>query len=128
MFLDLECNLVILLKSILCNEYVTFILSAHRVDLMACFRSMYWNMKVWELDKNGRNWNGIKSLPELICRKIGSVCYHNYEHIYCFWHQRMICVCCYTWPEVLYYKVERRTWHWLPKCPSLPSKWSCGFK
>nr|GEU50720.1 hypothetical protein [Tanacetum cinerariifolium] len=86
------------------------------------------SMKVWELDGNGKNWNEIESVPDLMCRKIGSVCYHNYEHIYCFWHQGMICVCCYTWPEVLYYKVERRTWHWLPKCPSLPNKWSCGFK
>ncbi|KAL8244363.1 hypothetical protein R6Q59_010621 [Mikania micrantha] len=86
------------------------------------------NMKIWELDEIERKWDEIESMPEMMCRKFGSVCYHNYEHIYCFWHQGMICVCCYTWPEVLYYKVSRKTWHWLPKCPSLPPKSSCGFK
>ncbi|KAH0683910.1 hypothetical protein KY289_021662 [Solanum tuberosum] len=30
------------------------------------------------------------------------------------------------WVEVE--NVSRRTWHWLPKCPSLPDKWSCGFR
>lgn len=86
------------------------------------------SMKLWEFDSNEMKWNEIESVPEMMCRKLGSVCYHNYEHIYCFWHQGMICVCCYTWPEVLYYKISRRTWHWLPKSPSLPDKWSCGFK
>ncbi|KAI3686833.1 hypothetical protein L1987_80522 [Smallanthus sonchifolius] len=86
------------------------------------------HMKIWELDEKEQKWEEIESVPEMMCRKFGSVCYHNYEHIYCFWHQGMICVCCYNWPEVLYYKVNRRTWHWLPKCPSLPLKWSCGFK
>ncbi|WCJ35550.1 Galactose oxidase/kelch repeat superfamily protein [Euphorbia peplus] len=83
-------------------------------------------IKLWELRNN--IWVEIESLPEMMCRKFVSVCYHNYEHVYCFWHQGMICVCCYTWPEILYYKVGRKTWHWLPKCPSLPDKWSCGFK
>ncbi|KAL4566225.1 hypothetical protein LXL04_030337 [Taraxacum kok-saghyz] len=86
------------------------------------------SMKVWELDVNERRWMEMQSVPEMMCKKLGSVCYHNYEHIYCFWHQGMICVCCYTWPEVLYYKISRRTWHWMPKSPSLPDKWSCGFK
>nr|XP_043608685.1 F-box/kelch-repeat protein At5g43190 [Erigeron canadensis] len=90
------------------------------------------SMKIWELELDGNNdqrkWNEIESVPELMCRKFGSVCYHNYERVYCFWHQGMICVCCYTWPEVLYYKVSRRTWYWVPKCPSIPDKWSCGFK
>ncbi|KAK9080195.1 hypothetical protein SSX86_001870 [Deinandra increscens subsp. villosa] len=86
------------------------------------------SMKIWELNEKERKWEEIESVPEMMCRKFGSVCYHNYEHIYCFWHQGMICVCCYTWPEVLYYRVGRRTWHWLPQCPSLPHKWSCGFK
>ncbi|KAI3673011.1 hypothetical protein L6452_39119 [Arctium lappa] len=85
-------------------------------------------MKLWELDGNGKKWIEVESVPDMMCRKFGSVCYHNYEHIYCFWHQGMICVCCYTWPEVLYYIVSRRTWHWVPKCPSLPQKSSCGFK
>ncbi|CAL1395856.1 unnamed protein product [Linum trigynum] len=84
-------------------------------------------VKLWELDGGG-DWVEIERLPEMMCRKFVSVCYHNYEHVYCFWHQGMICICCYTWPEILYYKVGRRTWHWLPKCPSLPEKWSCGFK
>lgn len=84
-------------------------------------------LKVWEMDgENG--WIEVETLPELMCRKFMAVCYHNYEHVYCFWHQGMICVCCYTWPEVLYYKVSRRTWHWLHKCPALPDRWSCGFK
>ncbi|XP_031404770.1 F-box/kelch-repeat protein At5g43190 [Punica granatum] len=87
-------------------------------------------MKLWELSGEGKRkrWVEVESLPELMCRKFMSVCYHNYEHVYCFWHQGMICICCYTWPEILYYKVRRRTWHWLPKCPSLPEKWSCGFR
>lgn len=86
------------------------------------------SIKLWELNENGENWTEIETLPEMVCRKFLSVCYHNYQHVYCFWHQGLICVCCYTWPEILYYKVSRRTWHWLPKCPSLPDKWSCGFK
>lgn len=86
------------------------------------------SIKLWELGENGENWVESETLPEMMCRKFVSVCYHNYEHVYCFWHQGLICVCCYTWPEILYYKVCRRTWHWLPKCPSLPDKWSCGFR
>ncbi|GAV56574.1 F-box domain-containing protein [Cephalotus follicularis] len=85
------------------------------------------SLKLWELGDTG-SWIEVETLPDMICRKFMSVCYHNYEHVYCFWHQGMVCVCCYTWPEVLYYKVPRRTWHWLPKCPSLPDKWSCGFR
>lgn len=86
------------------------------------------SMKVWELEEGGGKWVELASSPEGMCKKLMSVCYHNYEHVYCFWHQGMVCVCCYTWPEVLYYKMSRRTWHWLPKCPSLPEKWSCGFR
>ncbi|KAJ9567038.1 hypothetical protein OSB04_003004 [Centaurea solstitialis] len=85
-------------------------------------------MKLWKMDEIEKVWMEVESVPDMMCRKFGSVCYHNYEHIYCFWHQGMICVCCYTWPEVLYYMVARRTWHWVPKCPSLPQKSSCGFK
>ncbi|XP_022766448.1 F-box/kelch-repeat protein At5g43190-like isoform X2 [Durio zibethinus] len=85
------------------------------------------SLRLWQLG-NGGNWEEMERLPELMCRKFMSVCYHNYEHVYCFWHQGMICVCCHTWPEILYYKVSRRTWHWIPKCPSLPDKWSCGFR
>ncbi|CAB4296782.1 unnamed protein product [Prunus armeniaca] len=85
------------------------------------------SMKLWELGE-GMNWVEVESLPEMMCRKLMSVCFHNYDHLYCFWHRGFICVCCYTWPEVLYFKVSRRTWHWLPKCPSLPDKWSCGFR
>lgn len=84
-------------------------------------------MKLWELGCGG-NWIEVERVPEMMCRKFMSVCYHNYDHVYCFWHQGMICVCCYTWPEILYYSVARRTWHWLPSCPSLPHKWSCGFR
>ncbi|KAH7523729.1 F-box/kelch-repeat protein At5g43190 [Ziziphus jujuba] len=85
------------------------------------------SMKLWELVE-GRKWVEVERLPEMMCRKFMSVCYHNYEHVYCFWHQGMICICCYTWPEILYYRSSRRTWHWLPKCPSIPDKWSCGFR
>jgi hypothetical protein len=84
------------------------------------------SMKIWELCE-GKNWVEIESVPEMMCRKIMAVCYHNYEHLYCFWHQGLICVCCYAWPEILYYKVSRRTWHWLPKSPSVPDRWVCGF-
>ncbi|OUZ99556.1 F-box domain [Macleaya cordata] len=90
------------------------------------------SMKLWELRDNQvegrRDWVEVGSLPDMMCRKFMAVCYHNYEHVYCFIHGGMICVCCYTWPEVLYYKISRQTWHWLPKCPSLPEKWSCGFR
>lgn len=86
------------------------------------------SLKIWELSEGGASWVEIGSVPDMMCRKLVSVCFHNYEHLYVFWHQEMICVCCYSWPEVLYYKVSRRTWHWLPKCPSMPEKWSCGFK
>ena len=85
------------------------------------------SMKLWKMGEQG-NWVEVESLPEMMCRKFMSVCYHNYEHVYCFWHHGMICICCYTWSEILYYKVSRRTWHWLPRCPSLPEKCSCGFK
>ncbi|KAE8660876.1 F-box/kelch-repeat protein [Hibiscus syriacus] len=85
------------------------------------------SVRLWELGK-GEKWKELERLPELMCRKFLSVCYHNYEQFYCFWHEGMICVCCHTWPEILYYKVSRRSWHWLPKCPLMPDKWSCGFK
>ncbi|MED6181921.1 hypothetical protein PIB30_023943 [Stylosanthes scabra] len=85
------------------------------------------SIKLWEFS-NEENWNEVESLPDLMCRKFVSVCYHNYEQVYCFWHEGMICICCYTWPEILYYLVSRKTWHWLPRCPSLPPKCSCGFK
>ncbi|CAA0843373.1 F-box/kelch-repeat protein [Striga hermonthica] len=86
------------------------------------------SVKVWELGGDVGAWVEFETLPETVCRKFLSICYHNYEHVYCFWQQGCICVCCYTWPEILCYKVCRRTWHWLPKCPSLPEKWSCGFR
>ncbi|KAE8695855.1 F-box/kelch-repeat protein [Hibiscus syriacus] len=85
------------------------------------------SVRLWELGK-GEKWEELERLPELMCRKFLSVCYHNYEQVYCFWHEGMICVCCHTWPEILYYKVSRRSWHWLPKCPLMPDKWSSGFK
>ncbi|XP_047340585.1 F-box/kelch-repeat protein At5g43190 [Impatiens glandulifera] len=84
-------------------------------------------MKVWEL-VGGDKWVEVTSVPEAMCRKFMAVCYHNYEHVYCFWHEDLICVCCYTWPEILYLKVSRRRWHWLSKCPLLPERWSCGFR
>lgn len=86
------------------------------------------SLKIWEMEEEGGKWEELERMPEMVCRKFVSICYHNYEHVYCFWHEGLICVCCYTWPQVLYYKVERRTWHWLPVCPSLLHKWSCGFR
>ncbi|KAI4337046.1 hypothetical protein L6164_015504 [Bauhinia variegata] len=85
------------------------------------------SMKLWEMGES-ENWVEVASLPEMMCRKFMSVCYHNYEHVYCFWHLGMICICCYTWPEILYYKVSRKTWHWLPRSPALPEKCSCAFR
>ncbi|TQE03295.1 hypothetical protein C1H46_011107 [Malus baccata] len=87
------------------------------------------SLKVWEWEcSGGMKWVEVERLPERMCKKLMSVCFHNYEHLYCFWHQGLICVCCYNWPEVLYFKVSRRTWHWVPKCPSLPDKSNCGFR
>lgn len=86
-------------------------------------------LKLWALsEKEGEKWIEVETLPDLMYKKFVSVCYHNYEHIYCFWHRGLICICCYTWPEILYYRIARRTWHWFPKCPFLPDKWSCGFR
>ncbi|XP_023538094.1 F-box/kelch-repeat protein At5g43190 [Cucurbita pepo subsp. pepo] len=85
------------------------------------------SLKLWEFSEQ-RNWVEIENVPQMICKKFMSICYHNYKHVYCFWHQGTICLCCHTWPEILYYKLSRRTWHWLPKCPSLPERWSCGFR
>ena len=50
------------------------------------------SMKLWELE--GDNWVLVESVPEFMSQKLFSVCYHNYEHVYCFWHQETICVCC----------------------------------
>uniref|UniRef100_A0A1J3JAQ1 F-box/kelch-repeat protein n=1 Tax=Noccaea caerulescens TaxID=107243 RepID=A0A1J3JAQ1_NOCCA len=86
------------------------------------------SIKIWEFREETENWIEAETLPEIVCRKFTSVCYHNYEHVYCLWHKEMICVCCYNWPEILFFHVGRRTWHWVPKCPSLPEKWSCGFR
>ncbi|PKA49807.1 F-box/kelch-repeat protein [Apostasia shenzhenica] len=87
------------------------------------------SLKVWEMLPGERpRWEEIGRLPELMCRKFLSVCYHNYSHVYCLWHEGMICICCTTWPEVLFLRVARGTWHWLPRCPLLQEKWSCGFR
>lgn len=32
----------------------------------------------------------VQSLPELMCWKFVFVCYHNYEHLYSFWHEGII--------------------------------------
>lgn len=86
------------------------------------------SIKVYEFKGETESWIEAETLPDIVCRKFTSVCYHNYEHVYCLWHREMICVCCYNWPEILFFHVGRRTWHWVPKCPSLPEKWSCGFR
>ncbi|KAL4348330.1 hypothetical protein GQ457_17G017930 [Hibiscus cannabinus] len=57
------------------------------------------SLRVWELG-NGGMWVEVERLQKLMCRKFMSVCYHNYEHVYCFWHHGMICVCCHTWPGI----------------------------
>lgn len=86
------------------------------------------SLNVWELGEEGREWALVETLPELMARRFFAVCYHNYEHLYCVWLEGMICICCYTWPEVLVYRVRRATWRWLERCPLLPEKWSCGFR
>lgn len=86
------------------------------------------SLNVWELGEEGREWALVETLPELMARRFFAVCYHNYDHLYCVWHEGMICICCYTWPEVLVYRVRRATWRWLERCPLLPEKWSCGFR
>ncbi|XP_020097058.1 F-box/kelch-repeat protein At5g43190 [Ananas comosus] len=96
---------------------------------------------VWELlplggGGGGWRWAEAGRLPEMMCRKLVGVCYHNYAHVYCAWHGggaagaggAAVCVCCATWPEVLAFRVGRATWHWLPRCPLLRDKWSCGFR
>uniref|UniRef100_A0A7N0UUR0 F-box domain-containing protein n=1 Tax=Kalanchoe fedtschenkoi TaxID=63787 RepID=A0A7N0UUR0_KALFE len=85
------------------------------------------SLGLWEMGDDG-NWVELERSPGMMCRKFVSVCYHNYEHVYCFWHEGMVCICCYTWPEILYCKISRRSWHWLPKHPSLPDRCSFGFK
>ncbi|XVF16546.1 hypothetical protein REPUB_Repub10bG0041300 [Reevesia pubescens] len=65
------------------------------------------SLRLWELSNEG-NWEELERLPELMCR--------NFMYVYVtttmimfttFWHHGMICVCCQTWPEILYYKVSR---------------------
>lgn len=87
------------------------------------------SLKVWEMvEGEQKRWEEVGRLPEMMFRKFVSVCYHNYSHVYCIWHQGILCVCCTTWPEVLFYNLGRGTWHWLPRCPLLQEKWSCGFR
>ena len=42
------------------------------------------SIKLWELIKGERVWVEVVGLPEIMCRKFVSVCYHNYEHVYQF--------------------------------------------
>ncbi|KAK7351593.1 hypothetical protein VNO77_11157 [Canavalia gladiata] len=87
------------------------------------------SIHLWEMGgEGGAFWVLVQSLPQIMCQKFVSVCYHNYDHVYCFWHEGMICVYCFTWPEILYYSVVSTTWHWLPRCPYLPLKSTCAFK
>uniref|UniRef100_A0A0D6R1K7 F-box domain-containing protein n=1 Tax=Araucaria cunninghamii TaxID=56994 RepID=A0A0D6R1K7_ARACU len=83
---------------------------------------------VWELSQDGREWREVQKLPEMMCKKFLAICYHNYEHISCVGHEDYICLSCFTSPEVLVYKLSRRTWHWLPRCPYIPDEASYGFK
>ncbi|KAL8154051.1 hypothetical protein V2J09_011811 [Rumex salicifolius] len=48
------------------------------------------SLKLWEMEDGEGNWVEMETLPELMYRKFMSVCYHNYEHLYCFWHQGSI--------------------------------------
>ncbi|CAI0406982.1 unnamed protein product [Linum tenue] len=95
---------------------------------VAAAQSILTGLKIWELN-DGRNWVELGDLPREMCRKFAAVCYHNYERVNCLWHEGMIFVCCYTWPEILWYDVLAGEWGWLPKCPLLPQKKgnSCGF-
>ncbi|KAL4181549.1 hypothetical protein AMTRI_Chr12g237890 [Amborella trichopoda] len=60
-----------------------------------------------------KDWDEIERVPVMISRKLFSVCFHNFELVWCVGIEGMICVCCLTWPEVLVFKVGRGTWHWL---------------
>lgn len=89
-------------------------------------------LKVWEMRSVGEDgvseWAAVGILPELMCRKFVSVCYHNYEHVYCLWQDGLIGVSCYTWPEMLVYDVQKQSWRWVEKCSLLQDKWSCDFR
>ncbi|KAG6784452.1 hypothetical protein POTOM_010146 [Populus tomentosa] len=41
------------------------------------------SVKLWELGA-GRNWIEAERLPEMMCKKFVSVCYHNYERVIAF--------------------------------------------
>eukprot|EP00252_Welwitschia_mirabilis_P006806 TRINITY_DN17705_c0_g1_i1.p1 TRINITY_DN17705_c0_g1~~TRINITY_DN17705_c0_g1_i1.p1 ORF type:complete len:349 (-),score=34.99 TRINITY_DN17705_c0_g1_i1:547-1593(-) len=83
---------------------------------------------VWELSQDRTEWTEVQKLPEMMCKKFLALCYHNYDHIYCVGHDDLICLSCFTWPEVLVYKLSRRTWHWLPRCPLISEKSRCVLK
>ncbi|KAL1814017.1 hypothetical protein ACET3Z_024082 [Daucus carota] len=39
------------------------------------------SLKIWELSEGGASWVEIGSVPDMMCRKLVSVCFHNYEHL-----------------------------------------------
>lgn len=82
---------------------------------------------VLQLQKNNLEWREVQRMPETMCKRFLLMCYHTYELICCIGHADYICLFCSTAPEVLVYKIPRRTWHWLPHCPFLPEKKSGGF-
>ncbi|GLJ06994.1 hypothetical protein SUGI_0054970 [Cryptomeria japonica] len=83
---------------------------------------------VWELNEQGTEWREVQKLPEMMCKKFLAISYHNYDQICCVGHEDYICLSCFTSPQVLVYKLPRRTWHWLPRCQSIPDEASYGFK
>eukprot|EP01018_Ginkgo_biloba_P011573 Gb_01350 [translate_table: standard] len=85
---------------------------------------------VWEMvRREGRlaAWRAVEKVPDLMCRKFLGICYHNYEHIWCCGHRDWICISCYTGPHMLLFRLSRRTWHWLPRCPLISDKSNSGF-
>jgi hypothetical protein len=85
------------------------------------------NLGIWKLQKGNMEWVEVLQMPDSMCKKFLSMCYHTYKHICCISHDDYICLFCSTSPAVLLYKLSRRTWHWLPECPFLTAKKSGGF-
>ena len=85
------------------------------------------SLSIWKLHKRSMEWIEVLRMPDIMCKKFLSMCYHTYKHICCISHDDYICLFCSTSPEVLLYKISRGTWHWLPECPFLSAKKSGGF-
>ncbi|CAN6450226.1 unnamed protein product [Victoria cruziana] len=86
------------------------------------------SLGVWAVEEEGGELVELQRLPEVMCRKLLGLCYHNYELIRCIGHGDLVCVYSSIASQVVVYMVSRRTWHWLPTCPSVPEKSIAGFR